>query len=36
MELSYLDILLIIAGVGVGYFISYVKSRFEVRAYKKR
>nr|WP_321267964.1 hypothetical protein [uncultured Sulfurimonas sp.] len=35
MELGYLDILLIIAGVGVGYFVSYVKSRFEVGAHKK-
>ncbi len=35
MELSYLGILLIIASVVVGYFLSYVKSRFEVGAYKK-
>ncbi|EDZ63671.1 hypothetical protein SMGD1_1837 [Sulfurimonas gotlandica GD1] len=35
MELSYLGILLIIASVVVGYFISYIKSRFEVSAYKK-
>ncbi|WP_372999743.1 hypothetical protein [Sulfurimonas sp.] len=35
MELSYLGILLIIASLVVGYFISYVKSRFEVGAYKK-
>jgi len=35
MELSYLGILLIIASVGVGWFLSYVKSRFEVRAYKQ-
>jgi cell division septum initiation protein DivIVA len=30
-----LGILLIIASVVVGYFVSYVKSRFEIRAYKK-
>ena len=35
MELSYLGILLIIASVVGGYFISYVKSRFEIRGYKK-
>lgn len=35
MELSYLGILLIIASVVGGYFISYIKSRFEVRKYKK-
>ncbi|MFT5835148.1 MAG: Fe-S cluster assembly iron-binding protein IscA [Sulfurimonas sp.] len=35
MELSYLSILLIIAGLVVGYFISYIKSRFEISAYKK-
>jgi len=35
MELSYLGILLIIASAVVGYFISYIKSRFEVRVYKK-
>ena len=35
MELSYLDILLIIASVVVGYFISYIKSRFEIRTHKK-
>jgi len=35
MELSYMSILFIIAGVVVGYFVSYVKSRFEVRTYKK-
>ena len=35
MELSYLGILLIIASLVVGYFMSYVKSRFEVRAHKK-
>lgn len=35
MELSYLGILLIIVSVVVGYFISYIKSRFEVSGYKK-
>ncbi|MFT7004712.1 MAG: hypothetical protein ACJAWW_002077 [Sulfurimonas sp.] len=35
MELSYLSILMIIAGVFTGYFLSYIKSRFEIRAYKK-
>lgn len=35
MELSYLDILLIIASVVVGYFVSYIKSRFEVRGLNK-
>jgi len=35
MELNYLDILLIIAGVAVGYLLSYIKSRFEVRIYKR-
>ncbi len=35
MELSYLSILLIIAGAVVGYMLSYIKSRFELRAYKK-
>ncbi len=35
MELSYSGILLIIASAVVGYMISYIKSRFEVRAYKK-
>ena len=35
MELSYLGILLIIASVVVGYFISYIKSRFEIRKYKR-
>jgi len=35
MELSYLGILLIIASVGVGWFLSYIKSRFEIRGYKK-
>ncbi len=35
MELSYLTILLMIAGAVVGYMISFIKSRFEVRAYKK-
>lgn len=35
MELSYLGILLIIASAVVGYALSYIKSRFEVRGYKK-
>ena len=35
MELSYLGVLLIIASIVAGYFISYIKSRFEVSAYKK-
>jgi len=35
MELSYLGILLIIASFAVGWFLSYIKSRFEIRGYKK-
>lgn len=35
MELSYLGILLIIASFAVGWFLSYIKSRFEIRVYKK-
>lgn len=35
MELSYLGIIYIIAAVAVGWFLSYIKSRFEVRTYKK-
>jgi hypothetical protein len=35
MELSYLGILLIIASFVVGWFLSYIKSRFEIRSYKK-
>ncbi|WP_294961765.1 hypothetical protein [Sulfurimonas sp.] len=35
MELSYLSILLIIAGLAIGYFISYIKSRFEMSSYKR-
>jgi hypothetical protein len=35
MELSYLGILLIIASFAVGWFLSYIKSRFEIRRYKK-
>lgn len=35
MELSYLGILLMIASAAVGWFLSYIKSRFEVRTYKK-
>ena len=34
MELSYLGILLIIASFVIGWFASYIKSRFEVRRYK--
>jgi len=35
MELSFQAILFIIGGVVVGYFLSFIKSRFEVSAYKK-
>ena len=35
MELSTLGIMLIIASAVGGYFLSYIKSRFEVRKYKK-
>jgi len=35
MELSFQAILFIIGGVVVGWFLSYIKSRFEVGAYKK-
>ena len=35
MELSYLGILLMIASAAVGWFLSYIKSRFEVRGHKK-
>jgi len=35
MELSYLGIIYIIAAVVAGWFLSYIKSRFEVRAHKK-
>lgn len=35
MELSFQTILYIIGGVVVGWFLSYIKSRFEVRGYKK-
>lgn len=35
MEIGFETILFIIAGVVLGYFISYVRSRFEVRSYKK-
>ncbi|RLA68583.1 MAG: hypothetical protein DRG30_11060 [Epsilonproteobacteria bacterium] len=35
MELSYLDIIYIIAAVAVGWFLSYIKSRFEIRTHKK-
>ena len=34
MELSYQVILYILAGVAVGWFLSFIKSRFEVRKYK--
>ena len=35
MELSFQAILFIIAGVVVGWFLSFIKSRFEVSGYKK-
>jgi len=35
MELGYLDVIYIIAALAVGWFLSYIKSRFEVRRYKK-
>ena len=35
MELSYLGIIYIIAAVAVGWFLSYIKSRFEIRTHKK-
>ena len=35
MELSYLGILVVIASVAVGWVLSYIKSRFEVRKIKK-
>lgn len=35
MELSFQAILFIIGGVVVGWFLSYLKSRFEMSAYKK-
>jgi hypothetical protein len=35
MELSFQAILFIIGGVVVGWFLSYIKSRFEVATYKK-
>ncbi len=35
MELSFQTILYVIVGVGVGWFLSFIKSRFEVAAYKK-
>ena len=35
MELSYLGIIYIIAAVVVGWFLSYIKSRFEIRVHKK-
>jgi len=34
MELSYQVILYILAGVALGWFLSFIKSRFEVRKYK--
>ncbi|WP_324171268.1 hypothetical protein [Sulfurimonas sp.] len=35
MELSTLGILLILASFVIGYFMSYIKSRFEIRSHKK-
>ncbi|WP_321778982.1 hypothetical protein [Sulfurimonas sp.] len=35
MELSTLGILLILASFVVGYFLSYIKSRFEIRVHKR-
>jgi len=35
MEIGFETILFVIVGIVIGYFVSYVKSRFEVRAYKK-
>lgn len=35
MELSFQTILFVIAGIVIGWFLSYIKSRFEVRGYKK-
>lgn len=35
MEIGYLEILLMIGSLVVGWFLSFVKSRFEVRGYKK-
>jgi len=35
MELSYLGILLLIVSFTVGWFLSYIKSRFEIRKHKK-
>lgn len=35
MELSYQAILFIVMGVAFGWFLSYVKSRFEIRTHKK-
>lgn len=35
MELSFQTILFIIGGIVVGWFLSYIKSRFEVSRYKK-
>ena len=35
MELSYLGVIYIIAAVAVGWFLSYIKSRFEIRTHKK-
>jgi len=34
MELSYQAILFILAGIAVGWFMSFIKSRFELRRYK--
>ena len=35
MEIGFETVLFVITGIVIGYFISYVKSRFEVRGYKK-
>lgn len=35
MELGYLDVIYIIVALAIGWFLSYIKSRFEVRRYKK-
>ena len=34
MEFSYQTILFILVGVAIGYVVSYIKSRFEIRDYK--
>ncbi len=35
MELNYLGVLIVIASVGIGWFLRYIKSRFEIRAVKR-